>query len=237
MSRWTVVSLPLRRRALPRTGQVDLWLTDLEELPLDAGPSGLTPRERVIKQRIQQRFVLRLLLGSYLGVPGKDIVVDRDEFDKPRLGGGLAATGLTFNLSHSGSWLAIALSRGRDIGVDIEQRRSMPRAGDLARRYFSGPDGEVIGRLEEPERSECFLTQWTAREALIKAMGRSIAGSIGSIALDCRPPRICQLPDDWPQDWQLLAPDWPEQVVGHVALPSQETPSLERFWLQTMPRS
>jgi 4'-phosphopantetheinyl transferase len=237
MSRWAAVSLPLRRRALPRAGQVDLWLTDLDELPLDAGPTGLTRRERVIKQRIQQRFVLRLLLGSYLGVPGKDIVVERDEFDKPRLGGELAARRLSFNLSHSGSWLAIALTRGLDIGVDIEQRRSMPRADDLARRFFNGPDGEVIERLEEPERSDCFLTQWTAREALIKAVGRSIAGSIGAIALDCRPPRICQIPPDWPQDWQLLAPDWPEQVVGHVAVPSAVAPSLQCFWLQTAQRS
>ena len=73
MSRWHAMQLPLKRRALPRHGHLELWLTDLAELPLDAGPTGLTRRERVLKQRIQQRFILRLLLGSYLGISGQGI--------------------------------------------------------------------------------------------------------------------------------------------------------------------
>ena len=240
MSGWHVVELPLKRRALPRPGQVDLWLTDLEELPLEAGLNALTRKERVLKQRVQQRFVLRLLLGSYFGVPGKDIVVKRDQFEKPHLGGTLSETGLRFNLSHSGHWLAIALTRNRDIGVDIEQQRPMARAADLASRYFKGPDRARIQQLEEPERSVSFLTQWTAREALIKAMGCSLASHLSQIELDCEPTRIHALPKDWPPDWQLLKPEWPSSVVGHLAIPSAATErelELNCYWLQTMRRS
>lgn len=233
MSQWTVVSLPLKRRALPRTGRVDLWLTDLDDLPLDAGPSGLTRRERIVKRRIQQRFVLRLLLGSYLGVPGKSVQIRRNQYDKPELDGDLARSGLQFNLSHSGRWLAIALTRDLDIGVDIEHQREMPRAADLARRFFSGPDVGRIAELEEPERSSCFLRQWTAREALIKATGCSIAGFIGQIAMGCDPVEIHRLPADWPQDWQLLSPDWPSDITGHIALPAASPMALNSYWLQT----
>lgn len=233
MSQWTVVSLPLKRRALPQAGRVDLWLTDLDDLPLEAGPTGLTRRERVVKRRIQQRFVLRLLLGSYLAVPGKSVRIKRNQHDKPELEGDLAASGLRFNLSHSGRWLVIALTRGQAIGVDIEQQRPMRRAGDLARRFFTGPDVDTIVALDEPERSPCFLRQWTAREALIKAVGSSIAGTIGRIALGCDPVKIQGLPDGWPQDWQLLQPDWPSDVLGHIALPTSEPVDLDCYWLQT----
>jgi 4'-phosphopantetheinyl transferase len=211
-------------------------LTDLDDLPLDAGPTGLTRREGVIKRRIQQRFVLRLLLGSYLGVPGKSVQVRRNRFDKPDLAGELAHSGLKFNVSHSGRWLAIALTRGSDIGVDIEQHRTLPRAADLAQRFLSGPDVESIVALEEPERSPCFLRQWTAREALIKAMGHGIAGSIGQLVLGCNPLRIHQLPSDWPRDWQLLAPEWPSDLTGHVAVPGDRAVDLVCYWLQTARR-
>ncbi|MEN1728309.1 MAG: 4'-phosphopantetheinyl transferase superfamily protein [Pseudomonadota bacterium] len=237
MSRWNAISLPLKRRALPRRGEVDLWLTDLSELPLDVGPSGESRKEQVVKQRVQQRFILRLLLGSYLGVPGKDVIVERDEFDKPRLGGELAQTGLNFSLSHSAQWLAIALTRDRDIGVDIEHERIKRRADDLARRYFKGPDSDLIQGLDEPERSHCFLTQWTAREALVKAEGRGLARNIGRIAMDCNPTRICELPEDWPSDWQLIDPEWPSGVIGHVAVQTGQVPALNSFWLQTVRRS
>jgi len=234
MSQWTVVHLPLKRRAMPRAGHVDLWLTDLDDLPLEAGPTGLTRKERVLKRRIQQRFVLRLLLGTYLGLPGKSVHLKRNRFDKPELDGDLVQSGLRFNLSHTDRWLAIALTRGQDIGVDIEQRREMKRAADLARRFFTGPDVDTIVDLDEPERSSCFLTQWTAREALIKAVGCGIAGSIGQIAMGCDPVEIHQLPDDWPQDWQLLQPEWPSDLIGHVALPSDSAVALNSYWLQTV---
>ncbi|AKS42718.1 4'-phosphopantetheinyl transferase family protein [Wenzhouxiangella marina] len=234
MRRWQSVPLPLRRRALPRAGQVHLWLTDLDELPLEAGPSGLTRKERVLKRRIQQRFVLRLLLGSYLGLPGKDVqVIQSDRNDKPRLGGVHEDSGLSFNVSHSDRWLAIGLVRDQEVGVDIEAEREMRRAGDLARRYFSGPDCERIDQLDEPERSSCFLNQWTAREALVKAVGCGLAGSLGKIELDCEPTEIRQLPEDWPQAWQLLKPDWPAGLLGHLAIPTGQDLDLSCYWLQT----
>lgn len=236
MSRWTSVALPLKRRALPAPRGVDLWLTDLDDLPLDAGPTGLTRKERIVKRRIQQRFVLRLLLGSYLGVPGKAVQVQRNQHDKPELCGELADSGLTFNLSHSDRWLAIALTRHQPIGVDIELSRPMPRAADLARRFFSGSDVEAIVALDEPDRSACFLRQWTAREALIKAQGLSIAGSIRGIEMACDPVEIQGLPADWPADWQLLEAAWPDEVIGHIALATDQAMTLKSFWLHTAPR-
>src|SRR5699024_6362856 len=82
-----IVRLPLGRRPLPPAGQADVWLIDLEELPLDTPGSGITRRQRIMQRRIRQRFFLRLLLSTYLGCPGKDIRLTRSGRGKPALAG------------------------------------------------------------------------------------------------------------------------------------------------------
>ncbi len=232
MSRWHAMQLPLKRRALPRHGHLELWLTDLAELPLDAGPTGLTRRERVLKQRIQQRFILRLLLGSYLGIPGKDLKIAQAEGGKPGLAGEQAMSGLKFNMSHSGSWLAIVIARGLEVGVDLECQRTLRRPVDLARRYFTASEADYLGELAEPQCSHEFLGLWTAREALVKAQGCGLAGALGHIELNYQPPSIKTLPEGWPEDWQLIAPEWPGDLIGHVAAPATQA-ELDCFFLKT----
>ncbi|TVQ36107.1 MAG: 4'-phosphopantetheinyl transferase superfamily protein [Wenzhouxiangella sp.] len=221
---WQAVSLPLRRRPLPPVGVIDFWLTDLDELPLEAGPSGLTRRERVLKRRIQQQFVLRLLLGSYLGRPGKDVIIARQDKGKPVLAPQLAASGLCFNLSHSAGWLAIAVARDLELGVDIETVRELKRPGDLAKRYFPAAEAEWLCGLEAAARSPAFLQQWTAREALVKAAGTGIAGALAEIELAWEPARIDKLPLDWPapEQWSLLLPETPAGLIATLAAPRPE---------------
>src|SRR5690554_2602598 len=102
------VRLPIRSLQLPAGRAVDVWLTDLDELPLDPGPvDDGSRRVRVQRQRIRQQFIVRLLLGAYLGCPGKAVKLVRGARGKPRLGIRHADQGLEFNLSHSGGWLAV----------------------------------------------------------------------------------------------------------------------------------
>ena len=80
-----------------------------------------------------------------------------------------------FNVSHSGERLLLAIGCGR-FGVDVE---SLARPRDflaLARHQF-GPD-EILGleAAPEAERGKVFLELWTAKEALLKALGRGLAG-------------------------------------------------------------
>jgi len=237
MSPWTAVSLPVRRRVLPRTGRVDLWLTDLDELPLDAGPAGSSRRERLVRRRLQQQFTLRLLLGGYLGCPGKEVSIARSERGKPYLKPRHGSVPLTFNISHSGSWFAIAIAREVPVGVDIECRRPMRRPMDVAQRYFSRPESDRICALDEPARSARFLHHWTAREAMVKASDSSLAESLATIELDGDSAAIRRLPDGWPkaEDWSLLAPELPAGLSGHVAVPRPGI-AVDRYFLQTAQR-
>jgi 4'-phosphopantetheinyl transferase len=173
----------------------------------------------VLRDRIQQQFFLRLLLAAYLGCPGKSIELERSERGKPRLAGEHAGCGLDFNVSHSGPWLAVAIGSGAAVGIDIERERRLERAPLLARRFLSAREADRIEQLDEPFRSKEFLEQWTARESLVKARGCGLAGCLGEIELDSRPPSVRQLPSDW-QDadrMSLCALALPDALVGHFA--------------------
>jgi 4'-phosphopantetheinyl transferase len=227
---WQTIVLPLSGNRPPGKAEVDLWLVDLNELPLEAGPTGLTRKEKVLKRRIQQQFVLRLLLGSYLGKPGKDIRIEKSAAGKPSVIG----SDLEFNLSHSGAWLGIALTTGHPIGLDIEINRPMRRPVELARRFFSRNEAEAIEALEEPKRSHSFLTQWTAREALVKAADTTMAASLAHLQLGIDPFEILSVPSSWPgpDQWCLVNPACPADLVMHVASPAR-IDRLKGFLLKT----
>ena len=80
--------LPLGALELPPAGTVHLWFLDLRKLSSPLGlvennpdyPS-LNPRH----ERTIRRFYLRLLLGAYLGLPGKDVMILRKVNGKPVL--------------------------------------------------------------------------------------------------------------------------------------------------------
>ncbi len=220
MNTFTRTTLPFKARSVPSEAAVELWLMALQQLPLESVPAGHDRADRLRGQRIRQRFMLRLLLGSYLGCPGRDLELVRGERGKPMLGQRHAGSALSFNLSHSGEWLAVIVGQDCPVGVDIEQERNMPRAVALARRYFPGKEADSLSGLDEPFRSRTFLQHWTAREALVKARGCGLAGTMDRIELDGSPPGIAGLPADWPQAnlWSLVMPPLPDGLVGHVAV-------------------
>ncbi|RFF29722.1 4'-phosphopantetheinyl transferase family protein [Wenzhouxiangella sediminis] len=213
------VRLPIRSRSTPARGEADVWLARLSDMPLDAGPRGGNRRERILRQRVQQQFFLRLLLAAYLGCPGKSVELDRSERGKPMLSGVHADSALQFNVSHSGDWLAVAVAVGVAVGIDLEVERRLPRAPLLARRFLSPEEAEWIVGLDEPFRSRQFLKQWTARESLVKARGCGLAGCLGEIALDWQPPAIRRLPTDWEGAGAMSLANLalPDGLVGHLA--------------------
>ena len=165
-----------------------------------------------------------LLLGAYLGAPGKSIRLVRSPAGKPGLAPEWAKQGLHFSLSHSGQWLLIGTTRHVPIGVDIEHERRMVRARDLSDRFFAAPERQHLAPLDEPDLSLEFLRLWTAKEALIKAAGVGIAGHVGRVVVSNGTTGLvpAELPQDWPapDTWSLRAPGLAGGVIGHVALPA-----------------
>jgi len=224
-----IVRLPLGRLQLPEEGLADLWLARPDELPVQAGPMDETPtgnagdsrKEKLARLRLRQQFLLRLLLGAYMNIPGKDVRLVRSGTGKPVLIPAQAATGLRFSLSHSGDWLMIGIARNHVIGVDIEAHRTMPRARELARRFFHPVESSDLEKREEPDLSRDFLATWTAKEAMVKAAGTGLAGYMDQIVTaPGAPGRLVRVPEDWPDPihWSLMSLDLPEPLAAHVAM-------------------
>src|SRR5258705_9495402 len=101
--------------------EVHVWRTTLDWPPksLAGLEQVLSPDERARVERFHfekdrrchlvSRGWLRLLLGRYLDTSPDSLRFDTSSFGKPSLAGGVAATPLRFNVSHSGALVLIAL--------------------------------------------------------------------------------------------------------------------------------
>lgn len=227
--------LPLRDLAPPAPGEAHLWLLDLSRLgsPLQPEEPIETERLSVAQRRTLRRFYLRLLLGDYLGIPGKDVQVLRRERGKPVLDPSVHDTRLDFSVAASGAHCLLGITTGAAIGVDLEPRGR--RAGKplaLARRYFSSDEYETLARLAgngatESARDdgvdEAFLHTWACKEAVVKAGGTGIANALCRFTVEVRPghpPAVLAMEADDAAAWRLRSFALPGGLVGAVTVRS-----------------
>ncbi len=121
------------------------------------------------------RGTLRQLLAERLRIAAKAVEFAETEYGKPKLAAVHGAVDLEFNVSHSGSLALYAFASGRAVGVDVELMREIPDTDDLAERFFSATEIASLRALPHEKRSSAFLTCWTRKEALIKALGMGLS--------------------------------------------------------------
>jgi len=202
--------------------QVHVWLIDLDQLPTPA------PIDSVFvaapnRYLIGQRFWLRMMLGAYLGLPGKAVRIARASGKKPTLAPEHGAAALHFNVSHTGSWLALALARGVDPGIDIEYLGRNVRWAALARRWFGPGEADWLETLAPDYAAREFLRRWSLREAMVKAQGASLARTLSDLGLASRPDcAIERLPPDWPEPetWRCVELTFEKSLTGWLAATS-----------------
>jgi 4'-phosphopantetheinyl transferase len=137
------------------------------------------PRRRFVIART----ALRRLLGAYLDMPAAEITLAYRPRGKPLLGRTSASGSLQFNLAHTHDLVLIAITRGCDVGVDIERLRAVSHLESIARRYFHPAEvGEILNAPLE-SRHEAFLRCWTAKEAVIKATGTGLTDSLATFCV------------------------------------------------------
>ncbi len=177
--------------------EVRAWIVDLDAgLPpggdVDAVEPGhelalLSDDERAraarfVRARDRRRFArcraaLREILGRLLDEPAESLRFRAAALGKPELDGGPGvASALRFNVSHSAELAIIAVSRGRELGVDIEKLRGITEAERIVGSFFTKAECESFAAIAEPARLAAFLRGWTRKEAVLKAFGMGIAG-------------------------------------------------------------
>jgi phosphopantetheinyl transferase len=180
------------------TVHVTLIRTDIDDAVLAQMIDALSPSEQARAARFRQvgdrrrhvvaRTVLKGLLAERLACHVSTIRLVQGAHGKPMLdpaehghreappiclpsgtAGQRASVALHFNLSHSGDLALIALSPV-PAGIDLE-RDTPADAHALAQAWFTPAEQARLAGGEDD-----FLTLWTAREAVLKAMGTGLSG-------------------------------------------------------------
>ena len=220
--------LPLRGLEKPQGGDVHLWLLDLGQLsnPLSSSASADSSDLSVIQQRATRRFYLRLLLGAYLGVPGKDVHIMRRVKGRPELDSSLSRGELNFSVARSGNCYLIGINSGATIGVDLEsavRRPGKPMA--LARRYFSQTEIAALSKIDDGDLNRAFMHTWACKEAVVKASGMGIANQLCRFSVDVnpdKPPRVLDMQDDDPVAWRLAIAAPASNAIAAIAVRQKE---------------
>lgn len=171
-------------RGLPETGTVEVWYAPVVSPP-GKGPFGVHPasaedlrrarrfRSETSRTRfLSARRALRSLLAGYLSVQGTGVVLSADQRGKLHLGNPAEADGpISFNVAHSGDWIALAFGTGGAVGIDLEVEGRLPDLDALARRILSPKEIEEFLDLPPELRPTLFFQAWTRKEAFLKALG------------------------------------------------------------------
>ena len=81
---------------------------------------------------------------------------------------------VAFNLSHAECFIAIAVSRTADIGVDIEVNHEIPEL-ELPWHLFSGDEQRLLKTTAPKAFPDAFFRLWTLKEAIAKRTGLGFA--------------------------------------------------------------
>jgi 4'-phosphopantetheinyl transferase len=158
------------------------------------------PRDR--DRYVVGRGRLRLLLGEYLGVAPEDVGFQYSTAGKPALSAGSGSADLRFNVAHSDGLALYAVTRGRDVGVDVERVRPDLAWRELAERYFAPTEVAELVALPPARQRLAFFTCWTRKEAYVKALGLGLSVPLDGFAV-------------------TLAPDRPAALIGTAHDPAQ----------------
>ncbi len=201
---------------------VDIW-----KIPLDIPETEVRDRrlllspqecERADRYRfdrhrhyfITARATLRQILSRYVDLAPEKICFEVGDRGKPFL----PHSCVRFNVSHSGNVAVVAIAIDREVGIDIEQVRSV-EVEQLARRFFSHNEYAAICDLEASDRLAAFFAYWTCKEAYLKGTGEGLRGlSDIEICLTRKEPKIVR----GDKNWQLQQLDIEEGYAAAVAI-------------------
>lgn len=228
-------------------GEVHVWRLLVEELRIpamaDAMRAILSPQERARMncfghERDRTLFLLsrglmRSVLGSYLRCECEELLFNVTTFGKPILDVSPPVP-LQFNLTHSRGAVAMAVSRDRDVGVDVEERSRRVDYLGLADRYFAADEARYLATLSEEERPDAFFAIWTLKEAYVKGIGRGLTFPLDVFAFDLKVSQLIgfrPLSEVVECDWQFHQFDVGERHCGAVAVRGSGATILLRDWI------
>ena len=164
--------------------EVHLWQATLDEkaVKLSAFEPILSHDERIRAARfvlkshknhfVMSRNILQNILGRYLNEDPHELLFKYGPFGKPALESSVLRGGdVRFNVAHSAGILLIAVSVGRELGVDVERIQPGFLNQRIIEQVFSEQEQVHLYGVTEALRVKRFFEGWTRKEAFLKALG------------------------------------------------------------------
>lgn len=176
-----------------RRGEVHVW-----RVPLDLPAPFLPPEASVLTDQEQSRareyffprdrdrykllrVALRMILGRYMDLDPRNILLTYGPRGKPMVAGEGSVPPPRFNVSHSHDLGLIAVARDYPVGIDLEAVRADIDCLAIAKRFFSAGEYSSLIGTPASARGDAFVTLWTRKEACLKAVGSGLAGGLEEI--------------------------------------------------------
>jgi len=179
------------------------------------------PKDR--SQFIVSRAALRAILSRYLHINPSLLRFEYNPYGKPSLTIAQGGNTLRFNLSQTRGIALIAITKNREIGVDIEAINPKFPCLKIAERFFSPLENSVLHSLPEHLQPTAFFTCWTRKEAYIKAVGKGLSIPLNEFDVTLAPGEpaallnVKQNPDE-ASKWSLIELISSSDMVAAVAV-------------------
>jgi 4'-phosphopantetheinyl transferase len=169
--------------------EIHLWLASYGDI---AGEALLTAYRRLLNEAekaqeprfyfardrlryLVTRALVRTVLTRYLpSVRPEEWVFSTNAYGRPQIVNP-EARGLSFNLSHTHSMIVLGVTRGRALGVDVENVVSREVSIDVAAHFFAPREVADLARVPASRQQYRFFEYWTFKESYIKARGMGLS--------------------------------------------------------------
>lgn len=187
-------------------------------------------KEKDQNQFIICRSILKIVLAAHTKSDVKNINLDYHFNKKPFLS---SYPWLHFNVSHSEDFAVFAISRLK-VGIDIEfiskEFDFMPLLPDI----FN--DSEILSVQNAENKEYTFYSQWTRKEAFVKAIGKGIDDDFKKIPCLNGHHSIDSLKLKVTENWQVHGFDLAECYLGAIAFESSASIS-KNLTICTLPKT
>lgn len=185
--------------------EVHVWRINLDVSPkqVQTYHDTLSPDERSTAARfyfekdrdqyIVARGVLRTILSRYLDIAPDEIQFSYGTHGKPTLTNSLGEEIVNFNVSHSNNLALVGVTRGRQLGIDLEYIQKDFACEEIAKRVFSSQEIATLNDLPGDLKHEAFFNCWTRKEAYIKARGLGLSYPLNQFEVSLIPGEPAQL--------------------------------------------
>jgi 4'-phosphopantetheinyl transferase len=219
-------AVEMKRTISLTSAEIHLWLAFYDEIKeepllsayrdlLDHAEREQEPRFYFARDRrryLVTRALVRTVLSRYARIDPTEWVFSTNAYGRPEIVNAQARDlCLSFNISHTHSLIVLGVTKGRALGVDVENFRARGAAIEIAHHYFAPQEVAALAAVPRQQQQKRFFEYWTFKESYIKARGMGLSLPLDKfsfrypderaveIAID---PELADDPGRW-QFWQL----------------------------------